>query len=46
MDVDTTFISLSCILSEILKKLVFAIMAVANLHMLIDPNSVYSNNWP
>ena len=33
MDVDTTFISLSCMLSEILKKPGFATMAVANLHI-------------
>jgi len=33
MVVDTTVISLSCILSELLKKLGFARMAVANLHI-------------
>ena len=47
--VGTTFISLSCILSEILKKLDFATMAVANLHirniyMPMVPNGVYHNH--
>ena len=49
MGIDTIFVSLSCVLFEILKKVDFSIMAVANLHIgiadihLTTSNDVYRN---